>query len=78
MSLYFKINILKALQEVHAEPEKIETILNRLLDINLKLIMVDNGVESVDEVTLPYMDDEVSMFLETPPGEAEEEGEEEV
>lgn len=76
MSLYFKIYILKALQDVHTDAEKIdaiEAILDRLLDINMKLIMVENGVESVDEVTLPYMDDEESMFLETPPGEAEEE-----
>lgn len=73
MSLYFKIYILKAIQEVHSEPEKIDAILDKLLDINMKLIMVENGAESVDEVTLPYMDDEESMFLESPPGEAEEE-----
>lgn len=64
-SLYFKINLLEVIQELHPQPQKINHLLDNLLDVNYKLIRVDKGLENIDEITAPYMEDEESLMLET-------------
>jgi hypothetical protein len=79
MSLYFKINTLNAIQEVHPEPQKLEPVLDRLLGINYKLILVDDGWESADEITLLYIEDKGRWTVDTLEDSIQEteEGEEE-
>jgi len=41
LGLHLKINILNVLRDVHPDSSKIEPLLNKLLDINQKLLLTD-------------------------------------
>jgi len=58
VSLYLKINVMKAIQEVHPEPQKLDAAVDRLLDFNHRLIMVEEGQEEADETLIPYLEEE--------------------
>ncbi len=55
-ALHFKINLLKIIHSVHPNPKQIESYLNRLLDLNYKLIMEEREPEE-ENVSLNYLDD---------------------
>jgi hypothetical protein len=54
--LYFKINMLQLISQSLANPEKVNAILDKLLDLNYKLVMYDCGLGVADESIVPYID----------------------
>jgi len=56
--LYFKINILYQIKEISEESEKVNTALDRLLDINFKVLMYESGYGESEESILPYIEQE--------------------
>jgi len=63
MGLYFKINMIETIMEVHPDPAKIEPLLDKLLEMNYKIMMADQN----DQEILPYLDDEEEILCELEP-----------
>jgi len=40
-ALYFKINVLQMIQNAHSNPSRIEPLLNKFLDINYNLLLIE-------------------------------------
>ena len=60
MRLYFKINVVQLINEsttTTEESEKVEALLDKLLDINYKLLMYESGYGEIDEGITPYIVD---------------------
>ena len=57
-ALYFKINVLKMIRDARPDP-KVENALNKLLDINFKILLFENHLERADESIWPYLNDPV-------------------
>jgi len=64
MGLYFKINTLTKIKNAHQDPEKVNIVLDKLLDLNYKVVMVDNGFGIMDEVVAPYFEDKGNILSE--------------
>lgn len=57
--LYFKINVMKMIRDVHPQPRRVDMALNKLLDINFRVLLAENHIERVDESILPYLNESV-------------------
>jgi len=64
MSLYFKINLIQMIQEAHPNPKKLDGVLDKLLDLNYKLIAADEGEGTIDEAILPYLGEDYVEILD--------------
>jgi len=73
MSLYFKINMMEAIMDVHPDPSKVEPVLDKLLEMNYKLMMADQEPGDIDQEILPYLNDEDQILYELDDWNHEEE-----
>jgi hypothetical protein len=59
MALYFKISILQQVKEALVDPEQIDFILDKLLDINYKLLMDEEKIDEAEECITPDIEREI-------------------
>lgn len=75
VGLYFKINMLIRIHKAHPEPQRVIEALNRLLEVNYRVIMFENGYGVMDEAIGPYFEekDKESFMLDNALEEIKEE-----
>lgn len=63
LALYLQIYILQLIQEAHPEPQKIEPLLNKYLDINYKLMMLEYSKSAMEDFEFDLADIDSSQTV---------------